>query len=397
MRILYSYDCLTTVGGADRILAEKASWLADHGFEVAMTLSQQCGRPMRFAPSDKVKIVDLGVDFDEQYKYYRNLPRRGWIYLRCMWQFKRRFKAFVRQWKPDIIINTLGRDTGFLSRLGDGSIHIAETHLAKPYIRFLNQMEARGGIQKYVARYTRRQMEQATARLDCLVCLTQADAGMWSASPHVDSRKLRIEVIPDFLTMQPSRQADCQAKSCIAVGRMAEQKGYDYMVEAWETVAQRHPDWKLNIYGAYELAQEKVEKLIADKGLAGSITLHKPTNKIMECYPENSIMVLSSRFEGFGMVLQEAMQCGVPCVAFDCPCGPRDIIADGQDGILTPYLDTKALAEGICKLIENPELRKQMGRKAAENIRRYDKETIMRQWQQLFAELAKGRKGTKTI
>lgn len=388
MRILYSYDCLTTVGGADRILAEKASWLAEHGFEVAMVLSQQCGRPMTFAPSDKVEIVDLNVDFDEQYKYRANILRRFWVYMRCMRQYKRRFRAFVRKWRPDIIDNTLGRETIFLSRLDDGSVKMGETHLAKAFIRNFHLMEQKGGVQRLVARWYRRRMERAVGRYARLVCLTKADADAWS-----DIAK--TTVIPNFYPFMPERQSDCKAKSAIAVGRFSEQKGYDYMVKAWQIVARRHPDWTLNIYGGGDIERDQIATLIHKAGLDGKMIMHEPTPDIQSRYTESSMLVLSSRFEGFPMVLLEAMACGVPCVAFDCPNGPSDTINHGEDGYVVPYLDTNALAEKICALIENPTLREQMGAAARRNIRRYDKETIMLQWKTLFEELADKKKQNK--
>lgn len=109
----------------------------------------------------------------------------------------------------------------------------------------------------------------------------------------------------------------------------------------------------------------------------------------MEKYLESSIYAMSSRFEGFGMVLIEAMACGVPCVSFDCPYGPADVIKDGEDGFIVRYLDCKELADKICFLIENEETRKLMGRKARENIRRYSRETVMGKWTELFEKVLK--------
>ena len=117
------------------------------------------------------------------------------------------------------------------------------------------------------------------------------------------------------------------------------------------------------------------------------IFIHEPTSEIIAKYQESSIYIMSSRYEGFGMVLLEAMACGIPCVSFDCPYGPSDIIHDGEDGFLVKHLDTTALAERICYLIENPEIRKEMGEKAKRNIKRYSRENVMAQWTELFNHL----------
>jgi glycosyltransferase involved in cell wall biosynthesis len=170
------------------------------------------------------------------------------------------------------------------------------------------------------------------------------------------------------------------------VGRYNDAKGYDYLIPAWSLVHQKHPDWVLNVYGSGEL-RDQVIQWINDYQLEETIILHEPTDNIMEKYLESSICVLSSRYEGFSMVIAEAMSCGVPCVSFDCPHGPRTIIANGEDGLLVEYLNTKALADGICKLIEDENLRIQFGCRAKQNIQRYSQEKVMGQWHQLFKSL----------
>jgi glycosyltransferase involved in cell wall biosynthesis len=120
--------------------------------------------------------------------------------------------------------------------------------------------------------------------------------------------------------------------------------------------------------------------------------LHEPIDNIMEQYLDSSVFVLSSRYEAFPMVLLEAMACGVPCVSFDCPYGPRNIIRHGEDGLLVEYLNPQALADGICRLIEDDVLRKQLGAKARDNIQRFSQSAVMHQWDELFNTLIKQRR-----
>jgi glycosyltransferase involved in cell wall biosynthesis len=115
--------------------------------------------------------------------------------------------------------------------------------------------------------------------------------------------------------------------------------------------------------------------------------LHHPTDDIMHEYLQSSVCVLSSRYEGFSLVILEAMSCGVPVVSFDCPYGPRQIIRDGEDGLLVEYLNPQALADGICRLIEDAELRKHMGQAARQNILRFSKDAVMKQWEELFRNI----------
>ena len=170
------------------------------------------------------------------------------------------------------------------------------------------------------------------------------------------------------------------------VGRYNDAKGYDYLIPAWEIVYQRHPDWILDVYGSGELRDQVIE-WIREKHLEESIILHDPVDNIMEKYMDSSICVLSSRYEGFSLVILEAMSCGVPVVSFDCPHGPRNIIKNGEDGLLTDYLNYHALADGICKLIENDSLRRQLGASARKNVLRFSQDSIMEQWENLFHKL----------
>jgi glycosyltransferase involved in cell wall biosynthesis len=133
--------------------------------------------------------------------------------------------------------------------------------------------------------------------------------------------------------------------------------------------------------------REMLEGLIHSKRLDDVVIIHKPIQKIMQEYLNSSIFLLTSRFEGLPMVIVEAMACGLPVVSFDCPWGPADIINDGEDGFLVEYLNTNEAAQRVCQLIEDPHLRKEMGAKARANVRRYDRDAVMRQWKDLFKQV----------
>ena len=163
------------------------------------------------------------------------------------------------------------------------------------------------------------------------------------------------------------------------VGRYNDAKGYDYMVEAWATVHEKHPDWTLNIYGSGEL-HDQVKQWIEDRHLQSTMIMHDPVDNITEKYMQSSICVLSSRYEGFSMAILEAMSCGVPCVSFDCPHGPRTIIRNEEDGLLVEHLNVKAL-------IEDETLRKKLGRNAKQNVKRYSQDEVMGKWDSLFRSL----------
>lgn len=377
MKVFYIYSALVTTGGADRVITEKANWLAEHGYEVGIVTDSQVGLPPVFPLSEKVKLIDLDINFWQEYGH--NALVRIWWYLKLMRIYKRKLRECLYQEKPDIVITTLGRDLDFLTNIHDGSIKIGESHIARKFSRNFHLLEQKGGIHWLMAKYGRWKQEKEVKKLDCIVLLTNHDANSWANTT-------RTHVIPNSLPFYPSESSSCENHKAICVGRLNEQKGYEYLIEGWSYVYKKHPDWTLDIYGNGEI-KEDIQRLINDYNLEDVITINEPTSNIQKKYLESSIYIMSSRYEGFGMVLLEAMACGVPCVSFDCPYGPSDIIKSGEDGILVEHLNVQALADNICKLIENPPLRKAMGAKAKVNIKRYARDNVMKQWTDLFNDL----------
>ena len=374
MHILYIYSELTTKGGADKIIVDKANYLVDHGCDVTIVTESQMGRETVFPLDSRVKHIDLGLDFNEQYRH--GPIRRFCIYLRLMRQYKRKLRQVLKQEKADIAITTFGRSANVLPYIDDGSVKIGEAHTTMRNLRSLHLMEQKGGLYGLLARHMRRKMVSSAAKMKTLVTLTPEDANDWKGISDV-------RVIPNPIPPLSEVPAKLDNKQALMVGRYNDAKGYDYLIPAWEIVHSRHPEWILNVYGSGEL-HDQVVKWIEEHHLQQSIILHDPVNNIMDKYLESSICVLSSRYEGFSLVIAEAMSCGVPCVSFDCPHGPRNIIRNGEDGLLVEYLNVQALADGICRLIDDDALRRTMGDKARQNIRRFAKETVMQQWMELF-------------
>lgn len=378
MRIAYLYTALCTVGGADRIVIQKANYLADEmQHEVYIITDSQRGRPAVFPLSPKVIHIDLEIDFDRQYNH--NLLVRGYYYFTLMHLYRKRLSQLLHTLKPDIVISTLGRELDFLTRLDDGSIKIGESHIAKPYTRNLHLMEQRGFPYRQIARHWRKKQEADVKRLNALVVLTQHDADNWA-------QVKKAEVIPNSLPFFPGKGSSCQGKKIISIGRYSEQKGYDRLIEAWAKVNQRHPDWRISVYGEGQ-DQDKLQALIRKQHLEGSFSLCRPVKDIQEKYVESSMYVMSSRFEGLPMALLEAMSCGLPCISFDCPYGPAEIITPGEDGMLVENGNTDKLADAICDLIENEDKRISMGKQARINIQRYSLKEVMKRWDDLFNTL----------
>ena len=210
------------------------------------------------------------------------------------------------------------------------------------------------------------------------IVLTESSRIEWSLS--------NFTVIPNPLPFQPEKTAKLTNKKVLAVGKQSYQKGYDRLLEVWNNVSKSHPDWQLEIYGKLN-SDLGLENYLWKNDLEASVHFYPPVSNIEKKYLDSSIYVLSSRFEGFGMVLIEAMIHGLPCIAFDCPHGPADIITNSEDGILIKNGDTIAFANALIELIENHNKRIEMGKLAKENVKRYLPENIMPQWDALFREL----------
>ena len=377
MKVLYAVEAVNLRGGYDRIIIEKANYLAEHGCEVILCVSSHTLSKPFYPISEKVKLVDLNIDFHQQYKH--SLFIRAFIYKILMRRYRKVLSILLNKEHPDIVITTLGREIDFITDLDDGSVKVGESHIAKGFVRNFHLMEQRGFIYLMLARYWRKKVEKAVGKLDALVLLTQHDADTWAGIANT-------VVIPNSLPFYPSTSSTCDNKQAIFVGRFNEQKGLEYLVDTWAKVYRQHPDWTLHLYGDGE-QKDMLEHLINVTKLQDVVIVHQPTRQIMDRYLESSIFVLTSRFEGFGMVLIEAMACGLPVVSFNCPCGPADIIRDGEDGFFFFYLNTDEEADRICQLIEDPQLRKTMGTNAKRNIKRYERDTVMRQWTVLFEKL----------
>jgi len=382
MKVTYIYTALVTKGGADRVITNKANWLAEHGYDVMIVTDTQMGRAPVYPLSDKVKLHDLAIDFSLEYGH--SLLVRAWWYFKLMHKYRMKLTELLVNRKSDVVITTLGRDLDFITQIKDGSVKIGESHIARYFSRNFHLLEQKGGINKIIAKIWRHKQERDVSRLDALVLLTKEDANSWEGVT-------KTFVIPNPTPFYPKESSTCESHKAICVGRLNEQKGYEYLIDAWAIVSKRYPDWILNAYGSGEI-KEDLQSRIDERGISEKLILNEPTSQIIEKYLESSLYIMSSRYEGFPMVLLEAMSCGLPCVSFNCPNGAKDLIENGKNGFLVDYLNVNELAEAICLLIDKESLRKQFGQKAKEDVQKYLPDSIMMLWVDLFESICKKNK-----
>ena len=376
LKIVYCIPSLYYPSGMERVVTLKANYFAEvYGYEIVIILTDGKDKKPFYALSPLVSIINLDINYEELYG--KSFLKKIALYLKKQRIFKNRLKDCLLKIKPDITISTLRREINFINSIKDGSVKIGEIHFSKANYRDLEGEKFINIVRKLIAFFWMKQLIHQLKKLDKFITLTEEDRLLWTELNNV-------QTINNPLSFFPDRISRCENKQIIAAGRYVPQKGFDLLIEAWSLVENKHPDWKLQIFGDGD--RKLLENIIIKNNLQNCY-LNYSTNDIASEFSNSSIYILSSRFEGFGMVIIEAMACGVPPIAFDCPCGPKDIINNFKDGILVKSGDINELAEKICFLIENEDVRKEMGVNARKNAERFKIEHIAEQWKLLFEEL----------
>ncbi|MCE8624142.1 glycosyltransferase family 4 protein [Bacteroides fragilis] len=383
MKIIYYIPALYGSGGMERIITFKANYLAEHWeeSEIYILTSEQIGRPIHYDLSPKVKHLDLNVPFD--WPFNQSHISKSLRYPYRYWLFKKRFSRTLKELCPDFTISTLRRELNFISSIRDGSIKIGEFHFTR-HCYGIGKKKQEKNIIELLKIYWAKMFLKHLKSLSKLVILTHEEVNLW---PELSN----LYVIPNPIATFGNQLSDCSQKQVMAAGRYSDEKGFDLLIETWAIVSPKHPDWTLRIYGDGGL-RTKLQRQIDQAGIGQTCFLEPTTARITEKYCESSIFVLSSRYEGFGMVITEAMACGVPPVSFACPCGPRDIIEHGLNGLLAQPEDINDLATQINDLIEHEDKRKEMGRNARIRSERFRMETIAQEWKTLFETLKNNEK-----
>lgn len=378
MKLIYCIHSVYNPGGMERVLLNKVRYLVEKmGWEILIVTTDQHNRPPFYPFPAEVRMVDLGINYSEDNAKGTLAKVRG--YLKRRTQHKKALTTLLMQERADIVVSLYPSESSFLPAIKDGSKKVLELH----YCKFFRLQYGRKGLMGLIDRYRTRLDERLVRRFDRFVVLTEEDKGYWGNLPN-------IEVIPNAALFIAPRYSTQNEKRVIAVGRLDYQKGFDRLIEAWALVQQNPAcrSWRLDIFGQGEW-QEMLEEMIRERGLEQTAQINPPSKQIGEEYAASSILVMSSHYEGFPMVMIEAMACGVPVVSYDFKCGPRDIIREGDNGLIIPEGDISALAEGICRLIQEEELRRSMSMKAQEVTTTYSEEKVMRRWITLFNSMVR--------
>lgn len=364
MKIVYLLRDYINPGGIERIVANKANYLVEAGYQIyIVSLFSKEEQPFfKFNPNITFHCLDL-ID-------NKNLEQ----------EFLKELDKYLDIINPDIVISTGIGVLNSMFKIKNNCHKILELHFAKYKKKYKLASLDKYWFGRIITNIYSYKRNNVAKKYDVLVSLTNEDRKDWRGLDN-------IVTIPNSLSFIPKSTSDLTAKKVIAVGRYTNQKGFDHLIDIWAIVNKKYPNWRLSIYGEggkKKRLQNQINQLDLDK----CIELNEPTKDVEKELINSSVYVMSSNYEGFGLVLVEAMSCGLPAISFDCKCGPKDIITEGEDGFLIKMNDNNAFAEKLCLLIENEELRYSMGQRAAENMNRFHIDKVMPQWISLFENLS---------
>lgn len=374
IKIVYVTPALYMAGGVERVLTLKANYFAEHfDYDITIILTEGKGKPFAYPLSDKIKVINLDINFEELWTC--SFVMKIFVFLKKQRVYKKKLTAELMRIRPDITDSLLRREINFITKIKDGSKKIGELHVNRANYRNFESNDT-NWIKELFAKFWMRNLIVHLKQLDKFIVLTEEDKEAWTELNNVVA-------IHNPVSFNPVSVSSLKEKRVIAVGRYAYQKGFDLLLRAWKKVEMQCPDWELSVYGDGDRSQ--YEQLAEELGIdATRCHLNPPTNQIQKEYIGSSVFAVSSRFEGLSMALLEAAACGLPIVSFACPCGPRDLISDGEDGLLVEKENVDALADSLTKVMRSPEIRERMSAAILKKAELFRIDYLSIQWKQLF-------------
>lgn len=356
MNIVYIIEDYSENGGVEKIVSMKANtFYQEYHHQVTVISVYEDKRKQQYILDEGIRLIHLHVPFAKKTrnKVYKLLSRIITLLLAAY-----RLNKTIKQVNPDVVFFTTTLGALLLPLCHTKARRIYESHLARSF----NPFHSLFGLMERNA--------------DAIVCLTHDDAKEFQSAKNV-------YVIPNFINIPHQKVKDYSCKKAIAVGRLEQQKGFDRLISCWKDVAKQYPDWQLDIYGTgslYHILQEQITSLELEK----QVKLCGRGENMMEIYPNYSLHVMSSHYEGQGIVMLEAQACGLPSVTFDFKYGANEIIRDEINGIIVRQNDNEAFITAICKMINSESLRHNLGMKAQTMAIQYSKFNIFQKWLELL-------------
>lgn len=379
MKILYCIPHLYNSGGMERVLTQKVNWLAthtDYSITIATTESVPTGEKIAYFPLDKkVDIISFSLDFNEDFR--KPLLAKWWGHMKRMHAYKVALTNYIEQHQIDLCISLGGKEIAFLHTLPCRTM--VEFHFAKDQREQLLNTTHSNCFWQLLGKIRTLQLVRAVKPLSKVIVLTEADKKDWQKAGCNN-----VITIPNPCSLD-GQELPSKAKKeniVLAVGRLHKQKGFDLLLQAWQPIEDKYPEWQLRIVGEGPKRAE-LETQVRELTLRHAIIAGR-TENVADEYSSASLFVLSSRYEGFSLVLAEAMWCGTPCVAFDCLQGPAELLADGR-GWLVENGNVEKLTQQIVYAISHPDEAIARARKAQAFAQAtYSEAAIMPLWKKII-------------
>lgn len=384
MRLLYIVNAVAVHGGLERILIDKVNWLAEKSdHEIHVVTFDQGNHLLAFPLHPNVDFCDIDVSIHRIYQY-SGIKRLLYGHKLHNLLLKR-LKQTIKGINPDIIFCLQKNHINDIVHSAGCTPIVFESHSSRKG----GLLEALTLWKKIKALFNEKSYEYSIKKVKCVVALTQGDAIEWQ---NVNQN---VVIIPNVVHLNHTGRNSCLIeKKVVFVGRYAAQKDIGSLLSIWQIIHFRHPDWQLDIYGGYGPELDKWFDIVGVQ--QANVFAHHSVSDLSAIFLHSSMLLLTSLYEPFGLVIPEAMSYGLPVVSFDCPYGPADIITHGVNGFLVKGRNIDLFANYVCQLIEDEQLRVKMGEAASMSSQRYDADIIMPKWLTLFDDLlASSKTGSK--
>lgn len=379
-RIVYLLGALHKPDNISRILCQKINWLADNTeYKIHVVLTEQTHKPPCYELSSKVQVVNLGINYDELSKY--SYSKRLFCFLKKQKLYEKRLKAFLLEVAPAITVAVSYREAFFLYRIKDGSYKLGEIHFDKRTFREVNYKFLPAWLNHWATLFLRFHTVHKMTKMDLLVTDTEEVTNEWKKFVS------HVVFIPNPLKEYPEIEAG-DTKKVLAIGDFCQGKGFDQLIQAWERIAPKYQEWRLHLYG--DGNQEPYKEMIRERKLSRSIQCYSRPDNLYDIYARYSLLVQTYEHDKFGRHLMEAMAFGLPCIAYDVPYGPKELIQDEKNGFLVVSGHLSDFTSKLGIIIHDEDYRREMQQQARQSVRPYMLENIMPHWIEIFEKLSHG-------